>query len=507
MSEINWVDGSNNIYESKFQIFEMKRDYVFFFCNGKPIRVKGLAAFQTLSTWLRKDKQLTGTKVVCAEGDCGACTVLLGCPRSENIKYEAVNSCILNVHQLDGMHVITIEGLAWGDRLHPVQQAMRDGFGSQCGYCTPGIVMALAANVLVDSESTRKRLTAKEALIGNLCRCTGYEAIIDSAEASKKFIYWKLADQYPPGAIIKQLKEETKIPFELQEIDPSLEQEIQRKCWKPRTLKDALEIKLKHPEARWLAGGTDLCVLINKERIDPKELISTSEIPELCGIREVGNHLIFGGNVSWRELEEWAQVNWPNLKDMLDLFASPQIRNRGTIAGNLANASPVADSLPWLYVSEAEIGTCDGEKWRWIPIEKFYKGYKLLDLRQCELIGAIRIQKSHQSLSQRLFKVSKRRDLDISTFTAAIQWQIVEGRFQQIRLAYGGVGPTVIRLHKTEKVLLSKPCTQDLIEKAGKIAAAEISPISDVRSSNHYRNRLAETILKKFFHEEISVAA
>ena len=150
----------------------MTRDYVFFFCNGQPIRAKGLEAFQTLSTWLRKERKLTGTKVVCAEGDCGACTVLLGYPRAEKINYEAVNSCILNVHQLDGLHVITIEGLAWGDRLHPVQQAMRDGFGSQCGYCTPGIVMALAANALQDSESTRKRLTAKEALIGNLCRCT-----------------------------------------------------------------------------------------------------------------------------------------------------------------------------------------------------------------------------------------------------------------------------------------------------------------------------------------------
>ena len=484
----------------------MTREYVFFFCNGRPIRAKGLAVFQTLSTWLRKDRQLTGTKIVCAEGDCGACTVLLGYPKAENIKYEAVNSCILNVHQLDGLHVITIEGLAWGDRLHPVQQAMRDGFGSQCGYCTPGIVMALAANALVDSESTRKKLTSKEALVGNLCRCTGYEAIIDSAEAAKKINSWKLADQYPPGAIVKQLKEETKLPFGLQEVDP-LEQGIPRKCWRPRTLRDAVEIKRKHPEARWLAGGTDLCVQINKERADPKEFIATSEISELCGIREEGNHLIFGGNVSWRQLEEWALVNWPNVKEMLNLFASPQIRNRGTVAGNLANASPVADSLPWLYVSEAEIGACDGENWRWIPIEKFYKGYKLLDLRQSELIGAIRIQKSHQNLSQRLFKVSKRRDLDISTFTAAIQWQIVEGRFQQIRLAYGGVGPTVIRMNKTEKVLRSKPCTKDLIEKAGKMAVAEITPISDVRSSNQYRNRLAETILKKFFYEEISVAA
>ena len=351
-----------------------------------------------------------------------------------------------------------------------------------------------------------KKLTAKEALVGNLCRCTGYEAIIDSAEAAKKINSWKLADQYPPGAIVKQLKEETKLSFGLQEVDP-LEQGIPRKCWRPRTLRDAVEIKRKHPEAKWLAGGTDLCVQINKERTDPKEFIATSEISELCGIREEGNHLIFGGNVSWRELEEWALVNWPNVKEMLNLFASPQIRNRGTVAGNLANASPVADSLPWLYVSEAEIGACYGENWRWIPIEKFYKGYKLLDLRQSELIGAIRIQKSHQNLSQRLFKVSKRRDLDISTFTAAIQWQIVEGRFQQIRLAYGGVGPTVIRMNKTEKVLRSKPCTKDLIEKAGKIAVAEITPISDVRSSNQYRNRLAETILKKFFYEEISVAA
>ena len=485
----------------------MTRDHVIFFCNGQPIMVKGLATLRTLSTWLRRDVQLTGTKVVCAEGDCGACTVLLGYPSLENIKYEAVNSCILNVHQLDGLHVITIEGLAWGNRLHPVQQAMRDGFGSQCGYCTPGIVMALAANGLADSESTRKSLTEKEALIGNLCRCTGYEAIINSAEASKKLNSWKLADQYPPSAIVKQLKEETKVTFSLQTVDPSTEQETHRKCWRPRVLKDALEIKRKHPEARWLAGGTDLCVQINKDRIDPKELIATSEIAELCGIREEGNHLVFGGNVSWRELEEWASVNWPNVKNMLDLFASPQIRNRGTISGNLANGSPVADSLPWLYVSEAEIGACDGENWRWIPIDKFYKGYKLLDLQPSELIGAIRIQKYHQNLPQRLFKVSKRRDLDISTFTAAIQWQLFDGRLQQIRLAYGGVGPTVIRLHKTEKVLRGQQCTKDLIGKAGKVAVAEISPITDVRSSDHYRNRLAETILQKFFYEEILVAA
>ena len=485
----------------------MTRDYVFFFCNGESQIVTGLATFQTLSIYLRKDRQLIGTKVVCAEGDCGACTVLLGQPSGENIKYEAVNSCILSVHQLDGLHVITIEGLAWGDRLHPVQKAMRDGFGSQCGYCTPGIVMALAANALKSAEASRDKLLERKALIGNLCRCTGYEAIIDSAKASKEMDSWELAEQYPPYPIIKKLKDETKIPLVLEEAEPSIEKVVLRKCWRPRSLKGAIQIKSEYPEARWLAGGTDLYVQINKEKIDPKELIALGEIPELRGIREDEDSLVFGGNVNWRELEEWSLENWPSLKNMLNLFASPQIRNKGTIAGNLANASPVADSLPWLYVSEAEIGASNGDKWRWIPIEKFYKGYKLLDLQPNELIGAIRIQKIRQNLPQRLYKVSKRRDLDISTFTAAFQWQLVEGFFHQIRVAYGGVGPTVIRLHKTEKILTGQKCTNELIEKAGGVAASEISPISDVRSSNHYRNRLALTILKKFFHEEISGTA
>ena len=385
------MDGFNNIFDGQIPIFEMTRDYVFFFCNDQPIRTKGLEAFQTLSTWLRKERQLTGTKVVCAEGDCGACTVLLGYPRAEKIKYEAVNSCILNVHQLDGLHVITIEGLAWRDQLHPVQQAMRDGFGSQCGYCTPGIVMALAANSLADSESTRTKLTATEALVGNLCRCTGYEAIIDSAEAAKKLNSWKLADQYPPNAIVKQLKEETELPFGLQEVDPALEQGIPRKCWRPRTLRDAIEIKRQHPEARWLAGGTDLCVQINKERIDPKELIATSEISELCGIREVEGHLIFGGN----ELEGIGRVGFGKLAQCKRNVGSVHIPSNSQPGYNcweFGQRIPVADSLPWLYVSEAEIGACDERNWRWIPIEKFYKGYKLLDLRPSELIGAIRIQ-------------------------------------------------------------------------------------------------------------------
>ena len=476
------------------------RDFVFFYCNGRPETVHGTKTLQPLSSWLRQ-RGLTGTKVVCAEGDCGACTVLLGHPDGDQLRYEAVNSCILSVHQLDGRHVVTVEGLAWEEKLHPVQIAMRDGFGSQCGYCTPGIVMALAANYLNPTEAIRPSVSPQEALRGNLCRCTGYEAIVAAAQAVDEAQLWLLAEQYPPERMLQSMGEQTKDPFSCQASKEEHELPEQRQIWRPRFLSEALAIKKVHPQARWLSGGTDLCVQINKEKVDPKELIALGEIAELQGIKEEGEYLIFGASTTWQELEDWCQQSWPSVIPMLELFASPQIRNRGTIGGNLANASPVADSLPWLYVSEAEVGILGGDQMRWVPIHQFYLGYKKLDLSEWEMIHSIRIHKSKRRLSQRLYKVSKRRDLDISTFTAALQWERRESQLRQIRIAYGGVGPTVLRLPKTEKLLTEAPLNMELIQQAGALAAQEITPISDVRSSAAYRTRLASTILHKFYWE------
>jgi xanthine dehydrogenase small subunit len=454
------------------------RDHIFFYLNGVPQRVGGRDAFESLSRWLRYDRRATGTKIVCEEGDCGACTVLVGRREQGKVRYRAINSCIQFLFQFDGAQIVTVEGLAKDGELHPVQQAMVECHGAQCGYCTPGFVVALAGMFEEGSRDARKALT------GNLCRCTGYEPIIKAAEECDAKRIEPIDHRYP-------------WPLELD--DAAREPVRIENFFKPATIDDAIEFKAANPKCVIVQGATDFGVWCNKRGFVPEATLSLNAVAGLGEITREGDAIRVGGRVTLAAFEEFIAREVPALGPILDRFGSPQIKNAGTLAGNIANASPIADSLPFLYVAGARLELTGRHGVRTVPIESFYRGYKTLDLAPDEIITAIVIPDIGETL--RLYKISKRSHLDISSFTAAFHMQRTDGRIGSIRIAYGGVGPVVLRLPRTESFLAGKPFVRETFEEAGAIAREEITPIGDVRGSRDFRLQLAENVLCRFFYD------
>lgn len=469
------------------------RDHLELFVNGRETRVAGADAFRTVATWLREVRGATGTKTVCEEGDCGACTVLVGTPRDGSLAYKPVNACIQFLFQLDGTHLVTVEGLKLGDELSAVQQSMVDHQGSQCGYCTPGFVVAMTA--LHESTPGITERDAREALTGNLCRCTGYEPIIKAA----------LDLTRGHGKRIEELYPSPPIAADLEKTSGSVRVEAAgRTFFAPSTLGEALAFLAEHPGAVIVQGGTDFGVQCNKRGLRPDAMMTLSRIEGIDAIAVEDGALVVGGRATLGSLEAFTRGRVPSLHAILCLFGSPQIRNAGTLAGNIANASPIADTLPFLFVCGAELELASAGGKRVVGINSFYKGYKQLDMKQGEMITRIRVPLPGDRETVRLYKVSKRRDLDISTFTAAIRMTLEGARMSGVRLAYGGVAPVVLRLPKTEALLEGREASEALFREAGEVARTEIAPISDVRGSKEFRSMLASNVLMKFFHEEIA---
>ncbi len=456
------------------------RDYALFYINGRRTEVRGGELFQPLSTYLRNCRGMVGTKVVCSEGDCGACTVLIG-RAGDGFALRGVNSCIQYMYQLDGASVVTVEALK-EDELHPVQQAMVDCHGSQCGFCTPGFVMSLAA--VCEGDARPDEETVRAAVVGNLCRCTGYLPIIQAGCSLEPSRYRKIAERFHSKEMVEEL------------TSAKGKQVLARageKIWfKPTSVAEAVKFRAEHPQATILAGATDLGVRMNKSLIDPSIVMTVNAIDELSEVKIENGVLIAGAGVTWGKLEKVMGETVPEFAKILDLFGSPQIRAAGTIGGNIANASPIADSLPMLYVLEATVEIAGPAGTRKVPIEKFYRGYKVLDLKAEELIVRVHVPVPTVEEILRLYKVSRRTHMDISSFTAAVWMKKTEESIGAIRIAYGGVGPMVIRLRKTEEFLTGQKFTEAIMAEAGQMAVTEVTPISDVRGSQAYRNTLGE---------------
>jgi len=467
------------------------RDYVLLYINGQRIIVRGDDVFTPLSTFLRYRQSLTGTKVVCAEGDCGACTVLIGRPNAGKIEFRAVNSCIQYLYQLDGAHIVTVEALAEADSLHPAQQSMVACHGSQCGYCTPGFVMSLASLCEMDEKPSAE--TVREAVVGNLCRCTGYVPISAAGTSLDPSACKKICQRYHSPGLVEDLT--------VTMDDPAQVAHGKKLWFKPVTIAQALEFRASHPGATLLAGNTDLGVRMNKGHIDPDIIVTLRCVAGLNDVAIKDGRLIAGAGATWSEIENMVRDTLPEFHAILELFGSPQIRAAGTIGGNIANASPIADSLPLLYVMQAELEIASRTSTRRVPIDRFYKGYKILDLKPDEIIVRIHLPLPKLGEILKLYKVSKRRHLDISTFTAAIRMRQSGETIESIRIAYGGVGPVILRLPKTEEFLAGQTFSEPALMQAGELAMQEITPISDVRSSKEYRNLLAENILLKFYYD------
>lgn len=462
------------------------RDHIRFFLNGQPQTVLGKCAFTTLTDYLRRFRGLCGTKVVCSEGDCGACTVLVGRPVGKSVVYQAIDACIQFVYQIDGTHVVTVEGLSHNGDLHPVQRELVEGHGSQCGFCTPGFVMTLAGwteNGCRDDQ--------RLALTGNLCRCTGYQPILDAAERLR-------ASDRGRRIVLDagQLRELCDEPVRMSDG--------RRVFFAPTRLEDAIAFKAAHPKAVVVAGGTELGVWHNKRGADPATLLSLARIPGLNEIAARSDRIRIGANVTFAQIERELLPLLPAFGPIVRRFGSPQIRAVATLAGNIVNGSPIADSLPLLMVLDAELDIVGPRGRRTRSINGFYTGYKSKDLADDELLTACTFTLPEDNERLRLYKVSRRNDLDIATFGAAIRISEIGGTITSAALAYSGVAPVVIRLPQTEKALVGQPFDESLMRAAGRMARNEISPITDVRGGRDFRLQLAENILRKFYFEETS---
>jgi len=469
------------------------RDYLILHLNGIRREIRGSNAFLTLAQHLRHEERITGTKIVCEEGDCGACTVLVGRPEDGRMRYRPVNSCIQFLLQLDGAHVVTVEGLARRG-LSAVQDSMVACHGAQCGYCTPGFVMTMtdlvASNGALDEETVRSELT------GNLCRCTGYDPIIRAALEADRDRVQTMDELYPPGTMIEALRKATSEPVRIETDD--------RVFFRPTTLEDAVRFRAGNPGAVVIQGGTDLGVLANKRGLNPNAILALDGIAHLDDLGVDDGMLVVGGRVTIAALKAFGGPRIPELDRILEWFGAPQIRNAGTLAGNIANASPIADTVPFLLVMEAKLELTGSNGSRVVDITSFYKGYKSIDLEPDELITRIFIPLPADDEILKLYRVSKRRNLDIASFTSAFLMKRSNGAIDSIRIAYGGVAPIVLRLPKTEAFLEGKPFTLESFVAAGEIATSEISPISDVRGSAAFRSTLARNVLKKLYVETAS---
>ena len=480
------------------------RDVVIFL-NGKKVQVGADDALMMLAEWLRKRALRPGTKIVCAEGDCGACTVLRAFKSKSTpgkLSFLPINSCITTVAQMDGSHIVTVEGLAQNGKLSPVQNAMRSCHGSQCGYCTPGFVMALTGATEVHKTLDRK--TAANYLTGNLCRCTGYAPILDAAEAIKPDPSFHVASRYLTTKNMNELKAATKKPVEFKDSQG-------RTFSAPSTLAAACKFLKQKKGARLIAAATDLGVQTNKGRPLPEALLSLQNIDELYVLKATKASLKLGARVTLSQLRKATAEKFPELSRFLDIFASPQIKNSATLVGNLANASPIGDTLPMLLSTDAVIHTA---YWgsgklvrRKIPATEFFLGYKKLALKPYELICGVEIPLGQNIKNLRLYKSSQRKDLDISAVGAA--FRIVtdkSGKVREAALALGGVAATPIRLPKVEAVLLGQPLSAPVLAHGLRQMHESIKPLSDVRGTAAFRQVLAGNMFKMYVNDTFGIS-
>lgn len=533
----------------------MSQANLVFYINGKRHEVGGQAAFQPLTDYLRYGQSLCGTKVVCAEGDCGACTVLVGRARTAGapgFSYVPVNGCIQYLYQLDGCHILTVEGVtgcqsddAAACRLNPAQEAMVVENGSQCGFCTPGFIMSLSAIAYCDyykdyldkGSLANQTDSLKSALTGNLCRCTGYEAIVKAAVSARYDQFQALCQVYDEQAILKDLEPLLSADVSVQWQDPGqsgpgqsgLGQSgsdqaattpmSQRQVFIPSSVASLCSYLAENPDAVLVSGGTDVSVNMNKREFKPFKLVSTARLGldqlkildkdelEKSGLGKSGlgksglGTLKVGASVSLAQLEDYMKEACPEFYKILWVFGSPQIRHAGTLAGNIANGSPIADSVPFLMLAQAYVEATSAQGTRLVPMSEFYLGYKKLALRPGEFISAVYIPMPVAQEKIKLYKVSRREHLDISSFTAAFALQIESGLIKQIRVVMGGMAATIMRLGEVENFLTGKPFKLETFKQAGKLAASSLAPLTDVRGSREYRLKLAENIFAKLYHE------
>jgi xanthine dehydrogenase small subunit len=463
-----------------------------FLLDGRIVCVANPSRTMTVLEYLREVAHRTGTKEGCAEGDCGACTVVLGEPTADGrcVEYRAVNSCIRFLPTIDGQELVTVESLSGSDvSLHPVQQAMVDHHASQCGFCTPGFVMSLFALYLQLPAPTREQVI--DALSGNLCRCTGYRPIIEAGLRMGDYpaIHW---DRDTPNSAarcesLRAIRREHALRI------PGF--------FAPLTV-DELAAELERvPGSLVLAGGTDVGLWVTKQLRELPPIVYVGAVAELKRIRRDAAGIEIGAAVSLAEGWRVVVAEFPTLAEMAQRFGSPPVRNSGTLCGNLANGSPIGDSLPVMIALGAEVVLRRGTRIRSLRLEDFYLGYQRTALESGEFVMAVKVPLPRAQRWIAAYKVSKRFDQDISALAVAFAVEVADGRVVSARIAFGGMAAVAARALVTERSLLGAVWSEGSIDAAVAKLAEDFKPLTDMRASSAYRLQTAGNLLRRFYFE------
>lgn len=470
------------------------RSDIRFLLNGTEVTQQNVAASQTLLDFLRLNRRLTGTKEGCAEGDCGACTVLVGRLTRNGLEYQPVNACIRFLASVDGCHVVTIEHLAGPDgKLHPVQQAMVDFHGSQCGFCTPGFVMSLYALWMQVPQPSETQV--ETALQGNLCRCTGYEPIIKAAVAVSRY-GTPAADALTTerSAVTAQLKA---MHSDLRLVSgPAADLALI-----PATVDDLAACLLEYPDATLVSGATDVGLWVTKFLRQIGPAIFIGHLEDLKTVERQGDSLFIGAGASYTDCQALLSQHFPHLTGYWDRIAGWQVRNMGTVGGNIANGSPIGDTPPVLIALGATVTLRHGAARRVLPLESYFIDYGKQDRQPGEFVESIEIPLPSANQRNAAYKISKRRDEDISSVAMGINVTLDGDRITQCRIALGGMAATPKRAQTAEAALIGATWSEQAFDDAALTLPTDFVPLSDWRASSEYRMLSAQNLMRRFFLE------
>lgn len=482
------------------------RQPVCFILDGQRIELHDVDPTRTVLQYLREDLGRTGTKEGCAEGDCGACTVVvMDVDASGRPDIRAINSCIQFLPTLDGKELFTVESLKSAEgRLHPVQQALVEQHGSQCGFCTPGFVMSMFA--LYKNNPRPTRVEIDNALAGNLCRCTGYRPIVDAAMAmyasgapSGPSADWqRAAAGAEPEPLVKR---KTRAIEALRRSDTLHTEHEGRAFFAPRSADDLADLLLATPGATILAGGTDVGLWVTKQHRQPDTVVYTGHVDELLRIRESESEITLGAAVTVSDAMPLLTRHYPQLSELFLRYGSPPIRNAATLGGNVANGSPIGDSMPALLALDASLTLRLGARERRVALDEFYLGYQQTALEAAEFVVSIHIPVEAADRRFRTYKVSKRFDQDISAVCAAFLVVLEGDTIASARVAFGGMAAIPSRAPLCEAALAGKSWSEGTIQAACRALAKDFQPISDARASAAYRAQVCGNLLRRFFLE------